>query len=87
MTIASLMHEAGPSKPVLWDNPERWGGEGSGREAGFRMRGCFHLSKPLQGEPHPRRHRVSPVTSPGEREQVFDPSDSLIKSLLKFFKI
>ena len=37
MTIASLMHEAGPSKPVLWDNPERWGGEGSGREAGFRM--------------------------------------------------
>ena len=21
------MHEAGHSKPVLWDNPEGWGGE------------------------------------------------------------
>ena len=30
MTGASLMHEAGPSKPVLWDNPEGWGVEGSG---------------------------------------------------------
>ena len=27
--------EAGHSKLVLWDNPEGWGGEGSGR--GFRM--------------------------------------------------
>ena len=25
------MHEAGYSKPVLWDNPEGWGGEGGGR--------------------------------------------------------
>ena len=31
MTSASLMHEAGRSKPVLWDNPEGWGGEGGGR--------------------------------------------------------
>jgi len=31
MTSASLMHEAGHSKPVLWDNPEWWGGEGGGR--------------------------------------------------------
>ena len=31
MTDASLMHEAGPSKPVLWDNPEGWGAEGGGR--------------------------------------------------------
>ena len=31
MTSASLMHEAGHSKPVLWDNPEEWGGEGGGR--------------------------------------------------------
>ena len=29
------MHEAGHSKPVPWDNPEGWGGEGGGR--GFRM--------------------------------------------------
>ena len=26
------MHEAGHSKPVLWDNPEGWGREGGGRE-------------------------------------------------------
>ena len=35
MTSASSMHEAGHSKPVLWDNPEGWGGEGGG--GGFRM--------------------------------------------------
>ena len=34
MTSASWMHEAGSSKSVLWDNPEGWGGKGSG---GFRM--------------------------------------------------
>ena len=32
MTSASLRHEAGHSKPVLWDNPEGWGREGGGRE-------------------------------------------------------
>ena len=32
------MHEAGHPKPVLWDNPEGSGREGSGR-AGFRMGG------------------------------------------------
>ena len=31
MTSASLMHEAGHSKPVLWDNPEGWGEEEGGR--------------------------------------------------------
>ena len=30
-TSASLMHEAGHSKPLLWDNPEGWGGEGGGK--------------------------------------------------------
>ena len=25
------MHETGHSKPVHWDNPEGWGGEGDGR--------------------------------------------------------
>ena len=29
MTSASVMHEAGHSKSALWDNPERWGGEGA----------------------------------------------------------
>ena len=36
MTSASPMHEAGHSKPVLWDNPEGWGG---GR---FRMEGHMY---------------------------------------------
>ena len=31
MTSSSSMCEAEHSKPVLWDNPEGWGGEGSGR--------------------------------------------------------
>ena len=31
MTSVSSIHEAGHSKLVLWDNPEEWGGEGSGR--------------------------------------------------------
>ena len=31
MTSANLMHEAGHSKPVLWDNPEGCGGEGGGK--------------------------------------------------------
>ena len=31
MTSESSMYEAGHSKPVLWDNPEGWNGEGGGR--------------------------------------------------------
>ena len=31
MSSGSSIHEAGHSKPVLWDNPEGWGGEGSGK--------------------------------------------------------
>ena len=33
MTSPSSMHETGHSKPVHWDNPEGWDGEGSGRGA------------------------------------------------------
>ena len=33
MANASLMHEAGHPKPVLWDNPEGYGGEGGERGA------------------------------------------------------
>ena len=29
--MTSSMPEVGHSKPVLWDNPEGWGGEGGGR--------------------------------------------------------
>ena len=31
MTSPSLMHEAGHSDPVHWDNPEGWDGEGGVR--------------------------------------------------------
>ena len=31
MTSASLMHEAGHSTLVHWDNPEGWDGEGGGK--------------------------------------------------------
>ena len=40
MASASLIHEAGHSKPVLWDNPEGWGEEGTGE--GFRMVGHMY---------------------------------------------
>ena len=32
MASASLMHDAGHSKPAFWDNPEGWGEGGSGWE-------------------------------------------------------
>ena len=42
MTSASSMHEARHSKPVLWDNPEEWGGEVGWR--GFQDGGTYvHL--------------------------------------------
>ena len=44
MTSASLIHETGHSKTVLWDNPEGWGGEGGG--VGFRM-GAGDTSAPV----------------------------------------
>ena len=39
MTSASSMHEAGHSKPVFWDNPERW----VGRDVGGRFRVEGHM--------------------------------------------
>ena len=35
MTSASLMHEAGHSELVLWDNPEGWGERGMGGGSGW----------------------------------------------------
>ena len=32
MTSPSSMHEIGHSKPVHWENPEGWDGEGGGRQ-------------------------------------------------------
>ena len=31
MTSASSLHDAGHSKPVLWDGPEGWDGKGGGK--------------------------------------------------------
>ena len=48
MTRASPMHEARHPKPVLWDNPEGWAGEGGRR--GVQDRGtrvCLWL---IQGD-------------------------------------
>ena len=42
MVSANLMHEAGSSKQVLWDNQEEWGGEGGGRGAQDRGHMCTH---------------------------------------------
>ena len=40
MTSASSVHEAGHSKPVLWDNPKGWGREGGGRGVQDRGHMC-----------------------------------------------
>ena len=32
MTNPTSRHETGHSKPVYWDDPEGWGGEGDGRK-------------------------------------------------------
>ena len=40
MNSPSSMHEAGHSKPVLWDNTEGWGGEAGRR--GFRTGGHMY---------------------------------------------
>ena len=42
MTKASLMHEAGHSKPVLAENPEGRGGEGGGVQDGGDM--CIRVA-------------------------------------------
>ena len=53
MNGASSVDEAGHSKPVLWDNAEGWGGEGSGRaDSGLAdtctpmVDSCWCMAKP-----------------------------------------
>ena len=41
MTSPSSRHETGHSKPVHWDNPEGWDGEGGGRGVHMYTRGWF----------------------------------------------
>ena len=36
------MHEAGQSKPVHWDNPEGWNGNGGGRDVQNGGLMCTH---------------------------------------------
>ena len=43
MTSASLMHETAHSEPVLWDNPEGWGGE----DGGSRVQAWGHTCVPV----------------------------------------
>ena len=46
MTSASLMHEVGHSKLVLWDNPEGLSGEGGGRGVEDRGDTCISVANP-----------------------------------------
>ena len=43
-TDANSMHEAGHPKPVLWDNPEGWDGEGSWRQVQDRGDTCTSVA-------------------------------------------
>ena len=43
MTSASSKHEAGYSRPVLWDDPEKWGVKGGGR----RVQGWGNTCAPM----------------------------------------
>ena len=45
------MHEAGDSKPVLWDNTEGWGGEGGGRGVWDGGGVCAPVADPCQCVP------------------------------------
>ena len=51
MTSVSSVHEAGHSKPMLWDNAEGWGGEGIRRCSGWgdicvpMTDSCWYMAK------------------------------------------
>ena len=65
MTGPSLMHETGHSKPVHWDNPEGWGGEGGGR--GFQDGPGVSREVPcsaLKGETVPDSLPATPKSPP-----------------------
>ena len=40
------MHETGHSKPVHWDNPEGWNGEGGGSGVSERGDTCTPMANP-----------------------------------------
>ena len=68
MTSVSSMHQAGHSKPVLWDNPEGWGGEGGGR--GVRTEGT---------DVHPRLIHVDAWQNPQYCKVIILQLKQLIK--------
>ena len=76
MTSANSMHEAGHSKPVLWDNPEGWGGEGGQvlRAAAPRVLQDLQWRAAGRKQAQPPRHCPNPAL-PGEAlaQQVKDP--------------
>jgi len=47
VTNPSLMHETWHSKPVFWNNPEGWYGEGSGRRVEMGNT-CTHMADSCQ---------------------------------------
>ena len=48
MTSAVYMHEAGHPKPVPWDHPEGWGGEGYGSGGSGREDTCVPAADSCQ---------------------------------------
>ena len=57
MTGPSSMHETGHSKPVHWDNPEGWDGEGGGlgvQDAGHMYTHGWFMS--MYGKTHQNNH-------------------------------
>ena len=51
MTSPSLVHEAGHSKPVLWDNPEGWDEEWDGggvQDGGTHVHRGWFMSMDVQ---------------------------------------
>ena len=53
------MHEIGHSKPVHWDNPEGWDGEGGRR--GFRMGDTWLIHVNVWQNPPQYSKVISPI--------------------------
>ena len=56
MTSPSLMHEAGHSKPVLWDNPQGWDEEGDGASGSGWGDTCVPWLIHVDGWPKPPQY-------------------------------
>ena len=56
MISASSMHEAGHSKPVLWDNPQGWDEEGDGASGSGWGDTCVPWLIHVDGWPKPPQY-------------------------------